>query len=113
MKTNAIMKRGYCYGEAVDYLGVTRKFFDTEIRPNVTWTRAGVRMIADRIDLDRAWDEYRERRKAAEEEGNECRSEPLASSRRIRARGKSISGTEGSVFELVSGRILAKLKAGS
>lgn len=54
-------KRGFNTQEAQTYLGVRRRFFDTNIAPRLAGkgTRAGPSIIYERADLDAAWDDYK------------------------------------------------------
>lgn len=54
-------KRGFTTQEAQAYLGVRRRFFDTNIAPRLAGkgTPAGPSIIYERVDLDAAWDDYK------------------------------------------------------
>jgi len=54
-------KRGFNRQEAIAYLGVKGRFFDERIRPNISGIRMGTGVIFDRVDLDRAFEEYKGR----------------------------------------------------
>jgi hypothetical protein len=59
-------KRGYAYAEAMAYLGVKRRAFDTHIRPRLPPpTPCGTSRVFERTDLDRAWEQYRASRGVA------------------------------------------------
>ncbi len=59
-------KRGYTYAEAMAYLGLKRRAFDTHIRPRLPPpTPCGTTRVFERADLDRAWEQYRASRGAA------------------------------------------------
>lgn len=52
-------KRGYTYAEALNYLGLKRKAFEKHIRPRLPApTPCGTSRVFERVDLDRAWEEY-------------------------------------------------------
>mgnify|MGYP000849829237 FL=1 len=52
-------KRGYAYAEAMAYLGLKRRAFDTHIRPRLPPpTPCGTARVFERADLDRAWEAY-------------------------------------------------------
>lgn len=65
-------KRGFTTQEAQAYLGVRRRFFDTNIAPLLAGkgTPAGPSTIYERADLDAAWDTYKEAVKLPA--GKEC-----------------------------------------
>lgn len=54
-------KRGFTTQEAQAYLGVRRRFFDSNIAPLLVGkgTPAGPSTIYERTDLDAAWDAYK------------------------------------------------------
>lgn len=54
-------KRGFTTQEAQAYLGVRRRFFETNIAPRLAGkgTPAGPSIIYERTDLDAAWDDYK------------------------------------------------------
>lgn len=59
-------KRGYTYAEAMAYLGIKRRAFDTHIRPRLPPpTPCGTSRVYERTDLDQAWEQYRASRSAA------------------------------------------------
>ena len=91
-------KRFFNYAEALKYFGAKRKWFDKHIRPNVDWTQAGQCKVVDRVDLDRAWDEYQARREGrannTSPEEPQCQEEHQASTKRKAASGKSTSGSD-------------------
>lgn len=67
-------KRGYTYAEAMSYLGLKRKAFEKHIRPRLPPpTPCGTSRVFERTDLDRAWEEYSEGRRAASEAKREDR----------------------------------------
>jgi len=58
-------KRGYTYAEAMAYLGLKRRAFDTHIRPRLPPpTPCGTARVFEGADLDRAWEQYRASRGA-------------------------------------------------
>jgi hypothetical protein len=58
-------KRGYTYAEAMRYLGLKRKAFEKHIRPRLPPpTPCGTSRVFERADLDRAWEEYCNARRA-------------------------------------------------
>lgn len=58
-------KRGYSYGEAIAYLGIKRRAFDRYIRPRLPPpTPCGTSLVFERADLDHAWEDYRDARRA-------------------------------------------------
>ena len=62
-------KRGYNCQEALQYLGIKRRAFETHIRPHLTPVRMGTCLVFDRIDLDRVLDEYKRRNERPLEKG--------------------------------------------
>lgn len=52
-------KRCFNQTEAMAYLGVKAKFFQTQIRPRLRGIKAGVSMIYERAELDQAWENYK------------------------------------------------------
>ena len=62
-----VSKRGYSYAEAIAYLGIKRRAFERHIRPRLPPpTPCGTSLVFERADLDRAWEDYREARRAVE-----------------------------------------------
>ena len=55
-------KHGFAHREACEYLGVRRKAFDKHIRPRTRPVRVGTCLIFDKVDLDRAWADYKAER---------------------------------------------------
>lgn len=52
-------KRGYTCAEAMAYLGLKRRAFNTHIRPRLPApTPCGTARVFQRVDLDRAWESY-------------------------------------------------------
>ena len=54
------MKRGLIYLEALDYVGVKRRTFDTRRRPHLVAMSQGTSLIFDREDLDRLFDQFKD-----------------------------------------------------
>ncbi|CAB3648693.1 hypothetical protein CEY09_05325 [Achromobacter marplatensis] len=54
-------KRGFTTQEVQAYLGVRRRFFETNIAPRLAGkgTPAGPSIIYERTDLDAVWDDYK------------------------------------------------------
>ena len=53
------MKRGLTYLEAMRYVGVKRRTFDTQWRPHLVALPQGACLIFDRQDLDRLFDQFK------------------------------------------------------
>jgi len=54
------MKRGLTYLEAIDYVGVKRRTFDTQWRPHLVAMSQGTSLIFDREDLDKLFNEFKQ-----------------------------------------------------
>jgi len=54
-------KRGFNAQEAMIYLGVKRKAFETHFRPFLNPIRFGTSLLFDKVDLDRIWDDHKRR----------------------------------------------------
>jgi len=54
------MKRGLTYLEAIDYVGVKRRTFDTQWRPHLVAMSQGTSLIFDREDLDKLFDQFKD-----------------------------------------------------
>ncbi|HYE70944.1 MAG TPA: hypothetical protein VD932_05395 [Aquabacterium sp.] len=54
------MKRGLTYLEAIDYVGVKRRTFDSQWRPHLVAISQGTCLIFDREDLDRLFNEFKQ-----------------------------------------------------
>lgn len=54
------MKRGLTYLEAIDYVGVKRRTFDTQWRPHLVAMSQGTSLIFDREDLDKLFDQFKQ-----------------------------------------------------
>jgi hypothetical protein len=50
------MRRGLTYAQAIDYVGVKRRTFDTDWRPHLVEMPQGSSVIFDREDLDRLFE---------------------------------------------------------
>jgi hypothetical protein len=116
-----MQKRGFNIQEAQAYLGVKRKFFDTNLAPLLAGkgTRAGTATIFERTDLDAAWDTYKEANKLLA--GNERPpvlqgatpwgvQTRLASKRRPTARSTSMPNTGNEEFGSVVSLVRQKRK---
>ncbi len=57
-----VEKRGFKTSEAREYLGVSRRFFETHMYPLLKdkGVKAGTSIIYERSDLDAAWDSYKD-----------------------------------------------------
>jgi hypothetical protein len=55
------MKRGLTHAEAIEYVGVKRRTFDEDWRPRLVAMRQGSCLIFDKLDLDRLFDEFKQR----------------------------------------------------
>ncbi|WP_156355698.1 hypothetical protein [Achromobacter sp. 2789STDY5608615] len=78
-------KRGFTTQEAQAYLGVRRRFFDTNIAPRLAGkgTRAGPSIIYERSDLDAAWDDYKASRSTASPADAPVAKSPLGSGTKL------------------------------
>src|SRR2546430_344099 len=54
------MKRGLTCLEAIDYVGVKRRTFDTQWRPNLVAMSQATSLIFDREDLDKLFNESKQ-----------------------------------------------------
>lgn len=54
------MKRGLTYLEAIDYVGVKRRTFDTQWRPHLVAMSQGTSLIFDREDLDKLFNQFKQ-----------------------------------------------------
>ena len=57
--TNETYKRGFTRQEAMAYVGVKRRTWDTQWEPRLVGMPQGVCVIFDRYDLDRVFDEFK------------------------------------------------------
>ncbi|MFY3334660.1 hypothetical protein ACOTEH_30665 [Achromobacter xylosoxidans] len=78
-------KRGFTTQEAQAYLGVRRRFFDTNIAPRLAGngTRAGPSIIYECSDLDAAWDDYKASRSTASPADVPVAKSPLGSDTKL------------------------------
>ncbi|CUI38562.1 Uncharacterised protein [Achromobacter xylosoxidans] len=78
-------KRGFTTQEAQAYLGVRRRFFDTNIALRLAGkvTRTGPSIIYKRCDLDAAWDGYKASRSAASPADAPVAKSPLRSDAKL------------------------------
>ncbi len=53
------MNRGLTYANAIAYVGVKRRTFDTYWRPRLTALPQGTALIFDRRELDRLFDQFK------------------------------------------------------
>lgn len=70
------MVRGLTHAEAMAYVGVKRRTFETVWRPRLVGMRQGVTTIFDRQDLDRLFDEFKQEAAGAPDAANDAA--PLA-----------------------------------
>ncbi len=110
-------KRGYSTAEAMAYLGVRRRTFDTVIKPLLDGrgVRAGTSIIYERQDLDDAWERYKllQGSERVQPKGDmkwqHVHEGKVASPRtRSLADGRSTPSTEGSAFANVVSRITGR-----
>ena len=62
-------KRGYNCQEALQYLGIKRRAFETYVRPYLVPVRMGTCVVFDRIDLDRVLEDHKCRNERPIEKG--------------------------------------------
>ena len=127
------MKRGLNYLEAIAYVGVKRRTFDQQWRPNLVAIAQGTSLIFDREDLDKLFDQFKvhstPRPKAAPSGGTAhngrrngrpivekgvqewAERQPGSTPEKTEA-GRSTSGTAALDFASVASRVLKKRKAG-
>ena len=105
-------KRGFNRQEAMDYLGVKRRAFETYFRPYLPEMRLGTCVVFDRIDLDRVLEEHKTRNGRPAEKGDFtwADNKPV-SIKTHQASGVSIRSTKALDFATVSSA-LKKRKAG-
>ena len=105
-------KRGYNCQEALQYLGVKRRAFETYFRPFLTPVRLGTCVVFDRIDLDRVLEDHKHRNERPIEKGEMTWAEHNPASIKTRKdSGVLIRSTKAPDFEAVS-RALKRRKAG-
>jgi hypothetical protein len=129
-----LMKRGLSYAEAMAYVGVKRRTFDTTWRPRLSALHQGTSLIFDRQELDRLFDELkipeadsgpvplrcsapthngtRNERPAPMKGVTTWADEYRESTPAARAPGQSTSGTPALDFSGVASRILRKQRSG-
>ncbi len=113
-------KRGFTTQEAQTYLGVRRRFFETNLAPLLAGkgTPAGPSTIYERRDLDAAWDAYKEAVKLPA--GNECPASSkevkqwdvqkrTASTRRVTVPTRSTPNTKSSAFASAASKAKQRL----
>lgn len=112
------MKRGFTKAEALSYLGVGRRFFDTHLMPYLKdkGVKAGTAVIFERSDLDSAWDRYK--LLAGNERNNvggttQCRVQQSTQvfTRKAAGHTKSMRTTKSSAFEAVVLNLCEKRKS--
>jgi hypothetical protein len=54
-----IEKRGLTLGQAMEYIGVKRRTFDSQWRPRLVAIPQGVILLFDRQEIDRLFDEFK------------------------------------------------------
>jgi hypothetical protein len=120
--TPPVLQRSYRYSDAIKYIGAGKSFFDVHIKWRVKWHKAGTHSLAERTDLDYAYDAYladkaagrlQKRRKQVEwtKDGEAKRLDFIATGRP--GRGRSTRSGRVLGFEEASARILARQRASS
>src|ERR1041385_7225537 len=111
-------KRCYNSDESLVYLGIRRKAFDKHIRPLLPEpTRVGCCKVWERVDLDRAFDDYRaQRNDRPDEKGG--KESWVGTRSRESTRGKTAAGTSTKScvvtdFRDAVSRVMKQRKAGS
>ena len=105
-------KRGYNCQEALAYLGVKRRAFETYFRPYLTPVRLGTSVVFDRIDLDRVLDDHKQRNGRPIEKGEMTWAEHKPASIKTRKdSGALIRSTKAPDFATVASA-LKRRKAG-
>lgn len=109
-----IEKRGFNRQEAMTYLGIKRKAFDTHIRPRVPAVRIGSCLVFERFDLDRAFEEYKAERngRPGEKGGKEWADQWQESSQPETVAGSSTRSTNASAFRAAASRLTKKRQRG-
>jgi hypothetical protein len=131
---NPSQNRGMPLAEAMAYVGVKRRTFDTKWRPRLVAQHQGVTLIFDRRDLDKLFDEFKQEAAGAPAAAND--PAPLAHNGPRNGRpsekkgaftwakkqrgstpettelGKSTSGGASHGFANVASRVLKRQKAG-
>lgn len=112
------MKRCFNTAQAMEYLGVRRRFFERHIQPLITdkAVPAGTALIYERQDLDNAWERYKlsHGKGRASLEGTQTWpvQDKVASSRKLTVAGKSIANTVNDEFTSVVSRITGRRQTG-
>ncbi|MHA6905446.1 hypothetical protein [Ralstonia syzygii] len=110
-------KRLFNTQEAMAYLGMKRKAFDTLIAPVLKGkgVKVGTSILFERCDLDAAWETYkigagseRPQEKGDSSWGVQKRR---ASTKRPMVAGRSMPGTSAGAFASAVSRVMPKLKA--
>lgn len=105
-------KRGYNCQEALRYLGIKRRAFETYFRPHLVPVRMGTCVVFDRIDLDRVLEDHKRRNERPTEKGEILWAEHKpASIKTSMDSGGLIRSTKALDFETVSSA-MKKRKAG-
>jgi hypothetical protein len=107
-------KRCYNTQEAMEYLGVKRRFFETKLGPDLDGkgVPAGTSVVYERRDLDAAWEKYKigagSERSGFQEGEKETWSvqERRVFTERKKTPMRSIPGTKVSEFASVASRVL-------
>ena len=110
-------KRGFNTQDAMTYLGVRSRFFDTHIAPMLKGkgVRAGTSIIYERADLDAAWDRYKleagsERTSHGDNKAWDAQKRKTEFSSRRMAVTKSTRHTESGAFEAMVSSLEEKRK---
>lgn len=107
------MKRGFNKAAAISYLGVGRRFFETNIIPTLDGkgVSAGTSLIFEREDLDIAWDQYKmmagNMRHTEKSTWSKREQKPKASTRTLRSTLLT-ANTREHAFEKEASRLLGK-----
>ena len=105
-------KRGYNCQEALQYLGIKRRAFETYYRPLLTPIRMGTCVVFDRIDLDRVLEEHKRRNERPVEKGETTWADNKpASTKTSKDSGASIRSTKALDF-VTALNIVKKHKTG-
>ncbi len=107
-------KRGFNRQQAIEYLGVKGRFFDLNIRLQLVGVRMGTAVVFDRVDLDRVFEEYRDRGDGQPTEKGASKwaeRSPASTSTRM-ADGASTRSSEVDDFRKLSAQIIRKRRSG-
>lgn len=111
-------KRCYTTSEAMAYLGVRRRTFDTVFKPLLAGkgVRVGTSVVYEKLDLDQAWETYKEQQGSARAvspagalKWHDQQSNAASTGVRT-VPGKSMPNTGVSAFESVVSRITGRRK---